>query len=152
MARAHTVHLSNTIKQLGATRKTATENTKRAQTKYKAHHDKTAVTPTVLPGNKVWLFCHKVLKGQSSKLMKKWTGAYTILDTGPYHTFKLRSDKDKNGMKTLVNAARLKAYHSPINQPDHLVDDNMESDDTESDDNDNTNSTTTREGQYQRCW
>ncbi|VDI04650.1 Hypothetical predicted protein [Mytilus galloprovincialis] len=58
----HREYLNKFIKDLLLTRDVAAENTKRAQAKYKTQHDKRAVKPTYLPGDKVMLFCKKVKK------------------------------------------------------------------------------------------
>lgn len=60
----------------------------------------------------------------------------------------MRRDKDQKVMKTPVNAARLEVYPSPINRPDYLVDENMESED-ELDDNDDDIQTTPTSQQSQ---
>ncbi|CAG2251384.1 unnamed protein product [Mytilus edulis] len=100
----HREYLNKFIKDLLLTRDVAAENTKRAQAKYKTQHDKRAVKPTYLPGDKVMLFCKKVKKGQSPKL-------------------KLRRDSDNKISKKLVNASRLKVFNSKTDRPDYLLDD-----------------------------
>ncbi|VDI58462.1 Hypothetical predicted protein [Mytilus galloprovincialis] len=136
----HREYLNKFIKDLLLTRDVAAENTKRAQAKYKTQHDKRAVKPTYLPGDKVMLFCKKVKKGESPKLKVRWTGPFTITNLGPpdCNTFKLRRDSDNKISKKLVNASRLKVFNSKTDRPDYLLDDNddlFEEDEDDEDEN-----------------
>ncbi|CAG2250991.1 unnamed protein product [Mytilus edulis] len=113
----HREYLNKFIKDLLLTRDVAAENTKRAQAKYKTQHDKRAVKPTYLPGDKVMLFCKKVKKGQSPKLKVRWTGPFTITNLGP----RLKTDR-----------------------PDYLLDDTddpFEEDEDDEENKQNTNKT-----------
>jgi hypothetical protein len=112
MARNHKDHLNETIKQLQVTRTFAAENMQKAQEKYNNQHDQKAVKPSFLPGDKVMLFRSKTPKGQSTKLVKRWIGPFTLTTLGPPNTFKLRRDKDNMLLKTMVIIGRLKIFNS----------------------------------------
>ncbi|CAG2257924.1 unnamed protein product [Mytilus edulis] len=64
----HREYLNKFIKDLLLTRDVAAENTKRAQAKYKTQHDKRAVKPTYLPGD-------KLRRDSDNKISKKLVNA-----------------------------------------------------------------------------
>ena len=59
-------------------RKIAQENVEQSQVQYKTQYDKNAKEPSYEVGDRVWMSNPIVPKGQSKKLVQKWTGPYFI--------------------------------------------------------------------------
>lgn len=121
MAKEPKLHLMRVLEHLQMSRKAAAENARQKQIKYKTQHDKKAEPTTLTTGDRVWLYCSRVPTGKSPKLLRKWTGPYQILQSGPNDTFKLRHEVNHKTLKSLVHAKRLKEYHSPETRPAYLL-------------------------------
>lgn len=115
------LHLARVLEQLKLSREVAAQNMKEKQHKYTQQHDKKAENPNFMVGSKVWLYCSRVPKGKSPKLIQKWTGPYTIILLGPNNTFKLRNNNTYKIMKSLVHVQRLKEYHNPEERPNYFL-------------------------------
>ena len=110
MAREPKLHLTRVLEQLRVCREVAAENIKQKQQKYAEQHDKKAEPTNVTLGSKVWLYCSRVPKGKSPKLLQKWTGPYTVIQQGPNNTFKLRNDETHKIVKPALewNSSRIR--------------------------------------------
>ena len=110
-------HLHQLLTSHEEARKIAKENILRAQAKYSKYYDRSARTPTFQVGQKVWLFCSKILPGTSAKMARSWQGPFYICQKFSNYTFKLRRCDDNKLVKSLCHANRLKPYHDPQTRP-----------------------------------
>lgn len=93
------------------------------QVKQKAYHDRNAKEPSFFQGQRVMLSKENIAIGQCRKLTAKFTGPYEIVELGPNHTYKLKHITTGKLVKSLVNASRLKKFHTAY---DRYAEDNTD--------------------------
>lgn len=82
------------------------------QLRQKFLYDRTAKEPSFYEGQKVLLSKENVPVGLSKKLTKKYMGPYQIVAVGPNYTYKLKSMDTGKLLRSMINANRLRPYHS----------------------------------------
>lgn len=92
------------------------------QIKQKKYHDRNAKEPSYFKGQQVMLKKENIKIGQSRKLTAKFVGPYEIVELGPNYTYKLKHVHTGKMVKSLVNASRLKKFHSTYDRYADRVD------------------------------
>lgn len=106
-------HIRGILDNLKIANAIAKENIQHAQEKQKRLYDRNAELPKFELNDLVLLYNPKIPKGLSSKLHCKYDGPFYIADKGDNHTYKLRRCSTNAAIKSMINANRLKPYHSP---------------------------------------
>ena len=107
--------MRQTIENLRLARTLATQNVNHNIERNEEAHDAKAKEPNFKVGQTVLLYTPHVQKGLSSKLQRKWTGPYYIVECCQNHTYSLRHVDTHVLHKSVVHANRLKLFRENSN-------------------------------------
>ena len=107
-------HRDRLVNNLKTANQLITENNTRAQL---AYHQEIPVQekPEFVPGDKVWVYTPRNIKGLSSKLLHKWHGPYRILNQTSPVNFQISITGRQ--VPVIIHVNRLKKYYDQSKRP-----------------------------------